>query len=414
MQSVIVLGAGMVGVSTALHLRRRGLSVVLVDRRGPGEETSHGNAGIIQSEAVEPTPMPRDVLSLARVALGLSNDVRYSLLTLPEHARPLAIYWWNSAPKRHQAIARHYAALIEHAIPEHQTLIAEAGAEPLVRRNGYLFVHRSAASYAEAVAKAERVGRLNGVPYRLLDAAAVRALEPAIKGDLAGAVHWTDPWSIADPGRLAKLYAEVFVREGGEIALGDATTLSQTQSGWSVQTAGGVIEAEAAVVALGPWSPRLLEPFGYRFDMARKRGYHQHYAGGATLDRPVFDAGFGYVMAPMARGLRITTGAEFTGYDAPATPVQLGRAETAARELLDLGQAVDPEPWFGTRPFLAGMLPAIGKAPNHKGLWFNFGHGHQGFTLGPASGRLLAEIMTGNGHPMVDPAPYDPAGIVRG
>lgn len=413
MQSVIVLGAGMVGVSTALHLRRRGLDVILVDRRGPGEETSHGNAGIVQSEAVEPTPMPRDFLSLARVALGLSNDVRYSVSTLPEHARPLALYWWNSAPKRHQAIAKHYAALIEHAISEHQTLIAEAGAESLVRRNGYFLVHRSAASYAEAVAKAERVGRTYGVPYKLLSPAEVRAQEPAITGDFVGAIHWTDPWSIADPGRLAKLYADVFVREGGEIALGDAMTLKQTSSGWSVMTASGLIEAAAAVVALGPWSPKLLEPFGYRFDMARKRGYHQHYAGGAKVDRPVFDAAFGYVLAPMARGLRITTGAEFTGYDAPATPVQLGRAEAAARELLDLGSAVDPAPWFGTRPFLSGMLPAIGPAPKHKGLWFNFGHGHQGFTLGPASGRLMAEIMTGNGNPMIDPAPYDPAGIVR-
>jgi D-amino-acid dehydrogenase len=83
----------MVGVSTALHLRRRGLSVVLVDRRGPGEETSHGNAGIIQSEAVEPTPMPRDIVSLSRVALGLTNDVRYSLLNLPEHGTVTLTGW---------------------------------------------------------------------------------------------------------------------------------------------------------------------------------------------------------------------------------------------------------------------------------------------------------------------------------
>ena len=116
---------------------------------------------------------------------------------------------------------------------------------------------------------------------------------------------------------------------------------------------------------------------------------------------------YGFVIAPMARGLRITTGAEFTGRDSGATPVQLVRAEKAARELLDLGTSVDPEPWFGTRPFLASMLPVIGEAPRHKGLWFHFGHGHQGFTLGPASARLLAELVTGEA-PCVDPTPFLP------
>jgi D-amino-acid dehydrogenase len=135
------------------------------------------------------------------------------------------------------------------------------------------------------------------------------------------------------------------------------------------------------------------------------RGYHRHFAGGAPLARPLFDTENGYVMAPMARGIRITTGAELTGYDAPASPVQLGRAERFARELIDLGNSVDPEPWFGTRPFLADMLPVIGEAPGHPGLWVNFGHGHQGFTLGPATGRLLAEMLVGE-TPAIDPAPY--------
>jgi D-amino-acid dehydrogenase len=110
----------------------------------------------------------------------------------------------------------------------------------------------------------------------------------------------------------------------------------------------------------------------------------------------------------MARGLRLTTGAELTGRNAPATPVQLDRAERAARQLIDLGSSIDPDPWFGTRPFLADMLPVIGEAlPEHPGLWFNFGHGHQGFTLGPASGRLLAEMLAGS-TPVIDPTPFRP------
>ncbi|TBW36805.1 FAD-binding oxidoreductase [Siculibacillus lacustris] len=407
MRTALVLGAGMVGIGAALHLQKRGFSVVVVDRRPPGEETSHGNAGIIQSEAVEPYAMPRDVPSLAKVALGLTNDVHYKLSAMPDHAEPIARYWWNSEAHRHSAISEAYASLIAHAAPEHDLLIREAGAEALIRRDGYLALHRRPAGFEEGIAEARRIGEHYGIPHRILDAPAVRALEPALVGPIAGAVHWTDPWTVSDPGGLVKAYAALFTRNGGTLRIGDALSLKPARSGWSVATADGPIEAEIAVVALGPWSPDVLKPLGYTFSMLRMRGYHRHYVGGATLARSFYDEDWGYVLAPMARGLRITTGAEFTGRDAPATPVQLARAEAAARDLLDLGNSVDPDPWFGERPVLAGMLPMIGAAPNHPGLWFDFGHGHQGFTLGPVSGRLLAEMIAGEA-PGVDPQPFHP------
>src|SRR5947209_7869392 len=157
MTTAIVLGAGMVGVSTALQLQQRNVSVALVDRRGPGEETSHGNAGIIQSEAVEPYGMPRDVAGLLKIAFGLTNDVRYRLAALPSYAVPLAHYWWNSEPRRFAAISRAYGALIGHAIPEHDVLIRAAGADNLVRRDGYLLLPRQADQFAQAIEYARRV-----------------------------------------------------------------------------------------------------------------------------------------------------------------------------------------------------------------------------------------------------------------
>jgi D-amino-acid dehydrogenase len=107
----------------------------------------------------------------------------------------------------------------------------------------------------------------------------------------------------------------------------------------------------------------------------------------------------------MARGIRLTTGVEFAAPDAPATPVQLERAEALARQIVPLGPRLDPEPWLGRRPALPDMRPVIGPAPRHKGLWFAFGHAHHGFTLGPVTGRLLAEMIAGS-TPFVDPAPY--------
>jgi D-amino-acid dehydrogenase len=151
----------------------------------------------------------------------------------------------------------------------------------------------------------------------------------------------------------------------------------------------------------------LIRTLGYRFPLFIKRGYHQHYTSSAPLRQPLLDAERGYVLAPMQRGLRLTTGAEFAPLDAPSTPVQLAKAEAMAREWVDLGPPLPEPPWLGARPCTADMLPVMGPAPRHPGLWFNFGHAHQGFTLGPVAGRLLAEMVNGE-PPGVDPRPYSP------
>ncbi|MEN9891757.1 MAG: D-amino acid dehydrogenase small subunit, partial [Pseudomonadota bacterium] len=183
--------------------------------------------------------------------------------------------------------------------------------------------------------------------------------------------------------------------------------LVQQAQGWRVHTDAGPLDAAHVVLALGPWSDQALAPLGYRSTLLIKRGYHMHYQPIQALHQPVLDAERGYVLAPMRQGLRLTTGAEFAAVDAPSTPRQLPKAERCARELLDFGPALDNTPWMGARPCTADMLPIVGAAPRHRGLWLHFGHGHQGFTLGPVTGRLLAEMMAGD-VPFTDPTPYSP------
>jgi D-lysine oxidase len=404
---VIVLGAGMAGVAAALHLQQRGRSVALIDRRGPGEETSYGNAGIIQREGVVPYSFPRDPALLVKYAFNLLPEANLHWSALPRIAPWLFHYWRASTPARVAATAQALRPLVERCIAEHEALMAPAGVLGLVRRTGYLRVYRSAQALDAEIAKDAGARETYGVNYEPLDRAAVAALEPHLKDALAGGVLMPDPVSVADPGAVVKAYARLFAEHGGRLLRGEARTLEETREGWQVQTAEGVASAPAAVIALGPWADDIFRRLGYRFPLGVKRGYHRHFRaeGNATLDRPVLDAERGYVLAPMSQGIRLTTGAEFAQRDAPPTPVQLERALSAAREIFPLGAPADSQIWLGGRPCLPDMLPIVGPAPRHRGLWLDFGHHHLGFTLGPATGRLLAEMMTGEA-PFTDPAPY--------
>lgn len=405
---VLVLGAGMVGVSTALALQERGHRVTLVDRNPNCLETSYGNAGIIQREAVMPYGFPRDWRILARVAFGRANEARYHFRGLARMATHLARYWTNSAPAAYAPIADAYERLIAHCLTEHGRWMREAGGEDLVSKKGWLQSYRTQALFGAAADQALRVAERAELACEVLDAVALSRAQPALRASMAGAIHWRDSWSVSEPAELVERYAALFASKGGSFLVGDARTLRAQGRGWAVNTASGVVDAEHAVIALGPWSDKLTQALNYRLPLFIKRGYHRHYRQGASLALPMLDFEMGVMLAPMKRGTRLTTGAEFAAHEAPATPVQLRRAEQSSRGLFDLGEPVEEQPWMGARPCTVDMKPVIGAAPRHRGLWFNFGHGHQGFTLGPVSGRLLAELIDGE-TPMVDPVPYSPA-----
>jgi D-amino-acid dehydrogenase len=405
--SVIVLGAGMVGVSVALHLQKRGRQVTLLDREAPGEGASFGNGGLIQREAVHPHPFPRSLAELRRIAGNQALDVHYHPMALPGFASPLLRYWWHSEPTRYEHAARAFAALIATCLDEHRALAEGTEAMDLLRPIGWMKLYSDAASFDAALAQARIAHDQHHVNFSVLDTAGLAAAEPHLLVSRHGAIHFTDPYSVSDPHALTLSYARQFAEAGGRFLHGDAMTLERAGAGWRVQGADGPVEAEEVVVALGAAAVSLTKRLGYAPPYFGKRGYHMHYRlrGNATLNRPILDTASRFLLAPMRAGVRLTTGAEFAGNDAPPTPIQLERAEPVARALLPLTDRVDALPWMGVRPCTPDMLPIIGPLPGQKGAWCAFGHAHQGLTLGPTTGRLLAEMMTGEA-PFLNPAPY--------
>jgi D-amino-acid dehydrogenase len=395
---VIVLGAGVVGVCTALQLQKRGRSVVLVDRRGPGEETSYGNAGLIQREAFLPYTFPTSIPKLIRYALNNQTEAHYQLSSLLAIAPPLFKYWRNSSAERIERTIRVNRPLFENCLKEHQLLAAEAGVMDLLRPGGWIQMFRKPESLERVEGDAARLTREFGVNAKVLDAKTLGEIEPHLSVEkAAGAIHWQDPSSLRDPLALTQGYADLFQRRGGRFLKGDATSVRQVAEGWQVTTGEGAISAPQAVVALGPWSNDVYEPLGYAIPMFVKRGYHMHYKpqGNATLSRTVIDTDTGFALAAMTKGIRMTTGAEFARRDAPPTPVQVERCEPKAKEIFPLDTRNELTPWLGRRPALPDMTPVMGEAPRHKGLWFCFGHAHHGLTNAAISGRLMAEMMTG-------------------
>jgi D-amino-acid dehydrogenase len=402
----IVLGAGIVGTSIALQLAKRGLGVALVDRRAPGEETSYGNAGIIEGNTIFPPAFPSRFASLLRIALKRAPEANYHWSHLPQAAPWLLAFFAASRPRRLVETARIIRPLFARALGEHEALLADAGAAGYLRREGWLKLYRSDAAFAAIGPELELAAEF-GIACHRLDRDGARAIEPHLAPVFRHAVHWPGAASVNNPLAVTRAYAAHLKKLGGVLLTGNARSLHRADGRWRIETAAGPLDASEVVLALGPFAPDVLDPLGIRLPLGIKRGYHLHFRSGqnAALTRPVVDVENGYCLAPMEQGIRLTTGAEFAARAAPPTPVQLDRVLPDARALFALAEPVEATPWMGCRPCFADSRPVIGRAPGHAGLWLAYGHGHWGLTLGPATGRLVAEMMTG-ATPFCDPAPY--------
>ncbi len=402
----IVLGAGMVGVSAAVHLAKRGLSVALVDRRGPGEETSYGNAGIIEGNTYFPYPFPLKPAALAKIVFKLAPEANYHLSYLPKLAPWLFAYLRHSSPEAMFEFAEQMRPLFAASIGEHERLMREARAERYLRTNGWLKIYRTVRAFDDAKADLDAIAAA-GISFESLDVNGSMALEPGLSPVFERGIFWPEAASVSNPLAVTRAYAELFRSLGGVSLSGDARSLHRSDGNWRVDTSEGPVDSPVAVVALGPWGPDVLEPLGIDLPLEVKRGYHLHFRpdGNKGLNRPVLDAEIGYAVVPMEQGLRLTTGAEFASRDAPPTPVQFDRLMPKARALFPLGEPTESAPWMGRRPCFPDSKPVIGPAPGQPGLWLDYGHAHWGLTLGPVSGRLLAEMITGE-VPFTDPEPY--------
>lgn len=411
MATVLVLGAGIIGVAAALELQARGYDVTLLDRKAPGQETSYGNAGVFARSSLVPLNNPALWGRLPQLLTNRTASLRFSVPYVLKNLKWAMQFLRNARLDEFQKTAKALNDLITLSASENKRLLTEAGAEHRLSDDGWLYLYRDADSYA-GTAQTRDTFEAFGVETEHLKNGAIQELEPALNAIYSDAIWFKDTSSVNNPGAVVQDYVRLYVSRGGKVEKAEIAALLPSESAWKVQANDGrEFEADQVVVAMGPWSNDLLKPLGADVPMAFERGYHRHFEGAAetasnaSLARPIYDTGAGFVLAPMEQGLRLSTGVELNDRDAPKNPAQLALAERSAREAIDLGTPVEKEPWVGSRPTLPDSRPVIGEAVGLQGLYLAFGHQHIGFGTGTGTAQILADLMQ-NKPPPIDAMPF--------
>lgn len=406
MTQVIVIGAGIVGLSCAWAAQRRGLLVTLVDRDFEGDRASHGNAGGIGvTECV-----PLSLAGLGLKPLKWLLDPLGPLAVRAFHA-PKMLRWFLALrrvtdPARYQAIARALATLNDRSLGDFETLMNSIGLAEQVHKRGALTVYETHAAW-QADAAEWALKRKLGVQWRTVDASELQVLEPNLAPVFQRAVMLEDWAHVDDPKHIVATLREHLLRQGAQHVQGDAVALRTLPCAVEVLLDGGQrLVADKAVVAAGAWSAQLAQTLGDHVLLESERGYNTTLPHSAMhLNREVIFAERKFVATPLAIGLRIGGAAEFAGLEAAPNYRRSEALLKLARRYLPGLNESGAQQWMGHRPATPDSLPVIGPSPHSSAVVYAFGHGHLGLTQAATTAELVADLLQGAA-PAVDLAPY--------
>ncbi len=393
--SIVVVGAGIVGVSSAIWLRRAGIEVTLIDRLEPGMGTSYGNAGVLAACSVAPVTGP----GLIGKAPGLLLDPNFPLflrwLYLPRLLPWLVRYLSHANDADTRRIARDLAPITSDSVEQHRALAGETGAADWLQDSFYSFAYRSRADF-DADSYVWDLRREAGFVPDLVEGEAVRDVEPALGPSIGLLAMMKHHGYILDPAKYVQALAQELVRSGGTIARADVKDF-ELQKGrvHKVLTDQGPFECDGVVMATGAWSNELMLKLGLSVPLESERGYHIVFKSPSIrLTHPIMVASGKFVATPMAEGMRCAGIVEFGGLEAEPSRAPLALLRKQVRQTFPMLDYESEEEWLGHRPAPSDSLPLIGEI-GKTGIYSAYGHHHIGLTGGPKTGRLIADMIVG-------------------
>lgn len=393
--TALIIGAGVVGLCTALRLQERGFHIKIIDRQPPGLGASFGNAGFIASESVEPLATPDNLRRSLRLWLN-----RYGPLSMPagnwHRTLPWLKYFIAAArPQKVAEIRTALSALLTQAVPAWQRLLEDVGLSHYLVGTFYMRTWESAAG--EAAARAEQAFYQQWrIEAEFADKNEVACLQPYLAETVHHAVLLPDAYRVSDPYALSHSLADILVGRGAEILCEEVLALESSGSGLLVTTSATAHQSDKAVLCGGAHSADLLKPLGANIPLMAERGYHltlprQQF----LLNGPICSAERNVFLNPLDCGLRISGFSELGGSSLPAYPQRYAVLRHHLHALLPQSDSSDASEWMGMRPTLPDSLPVIDLYPGIPALGLAFGHQHLGLTLAARTAEIMADKLSG-------------------
>jgi len=405
---VTILGAGIVGICSALSLLDRDITVRLIDRAGPAEGASYGNAGVISPWSSVPQSLPGTWRTLPQLLLETDGPLSVRWRYLPRFF-PWAMRFLRAGRLGQvEKIADAMDQLNRPNVDLYRRHLAGTGKEHLLQDCFYVQAQRSPLKPGPDNF-GYRLREKRGAPMELVDGKGLRAIEPDLSRDYQSGLIIRDQARALHPGELGQTLADKALAQGAQFLRHDVRTIRPGEDhGWLIETDGATLFAAKLLITAGAWSTRLLEPLGIRLPLAFERGYHLEFRNpGVELRHSVMDLDRKFVTSAMNAGIRSAGTAEFADLDAPPDDRRVLMLKKQTKAMLPDINLDDTTSWMGVRPSFPDSLPCIGALNGFDNLFAAFGHSHYGLGMAPKTGEIIADLLAER-CPNIDLAPYAP------
>lgn len=393
---IVVIGAGIVGLCTALSLQRAGLNVVLYDASGAGAGASFGNAGLISTGSCIPISLPGMVWQVPRWLL----DPAGPLALRPGYA--LQSFGWvvkwlrASAPAAVTRASAALNALHSPALQRYEELLGADAFHSLIVQNGQLHIWSKNTKPSRADKLVAQLREQHRVRTTRIDTTELHQRMPELAGHVHEGICFTEHANTVSPFALTQALLAQFLKRGGHLLIQSVQKIERLHHEYRLWTGGGEVRAERVVVAAGAHTAELLRPLGLKIPLEFERGYHVQLPNpGVTVPQPFIYKDKAVAVTPMTNGLRFAGTVEIAGLRQPPDPRRVDSILEVARELFPGINTEGASSWFGARPSTPDSVPVVDAPARYPGLYIACGHGHTGMTGAPMTGELVTQLVTG-------------------
>ena len=397
MKTIIVIGAGIVGVSTAIWLQRSGFKVTIIDQKGPATGASHGNAGILAASSIIPVPNPSLIKKLPFYLLSKDSPVFFKMSYLPQMFPFLISYLSKSNLREVNKYAERMTPLIFDTVCQHKSLAKGTGAEKFISYKDYCFGYETEKNFLNDK-KVWKLRQKHGLPFEVVNGNEFSNFDPFYKDLFDVIVKCKNHGKINDPGLYVKTLCDHFLSQGGELIISKVNDISSKNlNDVIVKIESDSLIANKIVVATGAWSKKILKKFKIKMPLESERGYHVEYLEPNFYPKvPMMLTSKKFVITPMDGRIRVAGLVEFAGLKTLKRKPPLNLLKNNIKDLFPNLKCKEKIEWLGHRPALVDSLPMLGYLDKNKQILVAFGHQHLGLTAGAKTGRIVSDLIIGN------------------
>ena len=397
MKTIIVIGAGIVGVSTAIWLQRSGFKVTIIDQKGPATGASHGNAGILAASSIIPVPNPSLIKKLPFYLLSKDSPVFFKMSYLPKMFPFLISYLSKSNLREVNKYAERMTPLIFDTVCQHKSLAKGTGAEKFISYQDYCFGYETEENFLNDK-KVWKLRQKHGLPFEVVNGNEFSNFDPFYKDLFDVIVKCKNHGKINDPGLYVKTLCDHFLSQGGELIISKVNDISSKNlNDVIVKIESDSLIANKIVVATGACSKKILKKFKIKMPLESERGYHVEYIEPNFYPKvPMMLTSKKFVITPMDGRIRVAGLVEFAGLKALKRKPPLNLLKNKIKVLFPNLKCKEKIEWLGHRPALVDSLPMLGYLDKNKQILVAFGHQHLGLTAGAKTGRIVSDLIIGN------------------